>query len=163
MWAGARPELTGVCYPTYIYTYLHTYTGSMHHSTSLHPLSAGTPGASVWPSLRQMMRGPFPSLRGRTFQAPTRRDRLRLTQGDCRLVDDTSAPPRHILPQSDPGRFSSHHEKVGVQKALPQSRHPVSCPADSSCTGGTPMECLFVFFRMKGFTVAGVQILPPTS
>ena len=31
-------------------------------------------------------------LRDRTFQAPTRRDCLRLTQRDCRLVDDTSAP-----------------------------------------------------------------------
>ena len=39
-------------------------------------------------------------LRNRTFQTLTRRDRLRLTQGDSRLVANTSAPPRHTLPQS---------------------------------------------------------------
>ena len=39
-------------------------------------------------------------LQNRTFQAPTRRDLLRLTQGDYRLVDNTSAPPRHTLLQS---------------------------------------------------------------
>ena len=49
------------------------------------------------------------SLWERPFQAPTPRDRLRLTQGDRRLVDNTSAPPQHTPPQSDPGklRFSS--------------------------------------------------------
>ena len=58
--------------------------------------------------------------------------------------------------------------KIGVQKALPQSPHPVSCPAKGSCTGGSPTEWVFRFFyasgmfcRMKGFTVVGVQILPP--
>jgi len=59
---------------------------------------------------------------------------------------------------------------VGVPKALPQSHHFVSCPAPSSCTGGTPTLWVFSFLcvfsvicRVKGFTVAGVQILPPTS
>ena len=35
------------------------------------------------------------SLWDRTFQVPTRRDHLRLTQEDHRLADDTSAPPWH--------------------------------------------------------------------
>ena len=46
----------------------------------------------------------------------------------------------------------------------------MSCPAEGSCTGGTPTEWVFHFFSgflvfcgVKGFTVAGVQILPPTS
>ena len=58
---------------------------------------------------------------------------------------------------------------MGVPKALPQSRHPVSCPVEGSSTGGTPTEwvvgflCVFVFCGVKGFTVAGVQILSLTS
>jgi len=64
---------------TCIHTYIHTYIGSMHlHSTSLHPLSTGTPGTSVWPSPRHMP-DPSPSFRDRTFQAPTRKDPLSLT------------------------------------------------------------------------------------
>ena len=68
----------------------------------------------------------------RTLQAPTPRDCLRLTQGDRRLVDDTSAPPRHSLPQFDLGRlhrgFPPIIKEWGVPEALPLSRHPVSCP-----------------------------------
>ena len=45
------------------------------------------------------------SLQDRTLQAPSRRDLLRLTQADRCLVDDTSAPTRHTLPQSNPGRL----------------------------------------------------------
>ena len=46
---------------------------------------------------------------------------------------------------------------MGVPKALPQSCHPVSCPAKGSCTGGTPTEwvfrflCVFCVLRNEGF------------
>ena len=79
-----------------VYINIHAYIQSIHYSTLLRTLSAGTPGASVWLCPRQMP-GLSPSLRDRTFQAPIWRDRLRLTRGDRRLVDDTSAPPRHTL------------------------------------------------------------------
>ena len=32
--------------------------------------------------------------------------------------------------------FSSYHQGMGVLKALPQYRHPASCPAKGSSTGG---------------------------
>ena len=114
------------------------------------------------------------SFRDRTFQVPTRRDHLRLTQGDRRLADDTSAPSQRTLPQSDPGRlphgFLFIIKEWGVPKALPQSLHPLGCPVKGSCRTSTPTEwvfnflCVFlVFCGVKGFTVAEVQILPPTS
>ena len=65
--------------------------------------------------------------------------------------------------------FSSHHQGMEVPKALPQSRHLVSCPVKGSSTGGTPTEwvfsvlCICGFCRMMYFPVTGVQILPPTS
>ena len=40
--------------------------------------------------------------------------------------------------------FFSSNQRMGVSKVLPQSRHPVSCPAKGSCTGGTPTECVFL-------------------
>jgi len=46
--------------------------------------------------------------------------------------------------------------------------HPVSFPVNGSSRGGTPTEwvfsfrCVCGFCGVKGFTVAGVQILPPT-
>ena len=70
----------------------------MLHSALLRPLFTSTPGDSIWPFPRQLgltasMLGLSPSLRDRTFQAPTQRE----TRGDHRLVDDASAPPRHTL------------------------------------------------------------------
>ena len=89
-------------------------------------------------------------------------------------MDDTSAPPQHTRPQSDPGSlprcFPPVIKERGVLKALPQFHHPLSCPAVGSCTKVPPMEWLFsllcvflMFCGVKCFTVAGVQILPPTS
>ena len=96
-------------------------------------------------------------------------DRLRFTRGDHHLVHDTSAPPRHTPPQTDPGSFFSD-QRMGVLKALLQSHQMVSCSVKGSCTGGIPTELVFsfscvfcMFCRMKCFTVAKVQILPPTS
>ena len=73
------------------------------------------------------------SLRDRTLQAPTRRDRLRLTQGDRRLVDNTTAPPWDTLSQYDPGRLRHGLTPIikewgSFLKTLPKSRHSVSCP-----------------------------------
>jgi len=72
---------------------------------------------------------PSPSLRDRTFQAPTRRDSLRLTRGDRCFMDDTSAPPRHtlqcvfvvtgvqILPPTSEGRYPTAGGHPQVQLA----------------------------------------------
>ena len=76
----------------------------------------------------------------------------------------TAIQPRKVIPC-----FSSN-QTVGTLKALAQSRHPVSYPANGSCTGGTLTEwvfsflCVFsVFCGVKRFMVAKVQILPPPS
>ena len=68
-------------------------------------------------------------IHNRTFQAPTRRDRLRLNQGDRHLVNDTSAPSRDTLPQSDPGMLPRGFPPVikgSAQEVLPQRGFSVS-------------------------------------
>ena len=111
------------------------------------------------------------SLRDGTFQAPTRRDRLRLTQGDRRLVDDTSAPLSRNLTWECYPVVSLLSSKIWG----PEGFAPIPSSGDLPCEGklhrryshGVGFQIFFnafgMFCGMKCFTVAGVQILPPTS
>ena len=75
------------------------------------------------------------SLRDRTFQAPTRRDRLRLTQGDCCLVEDTSAPlcdtlSRNLTQEVYPVLFLQSSRNGG-----PKGFAPIPSSGELPCEG----------------------------
>ena len=79
----------------------------------------------------------------KTFQVHTRRDHLRLTRGDRRLVDDTSAPLHHTPPQSDPG-------------SLPHAFPPFK-------EWGSRRFCPNPFIRWAALQRASAQVLPQSE
>ena len=88
-------------------------------------------------------------------------------------MDDTSATPRHNLPQSDPGLLPRGFPPI-IKDWGPEGFAPILSSGELHCEGklhrryshGVGFQIFFyasrLFCGVKGFTVAGVQVLPPT-
>ena len=71
-------------------------------------------------------------------------DNPRTLPSGGRHLSTTLPHTTKICPRKFTPCFSFYHQQCGVLKALPQSRHLVSCPVKGSSTGGNPTEWVFI-------------------